>query len=269
MGRDHRRRGAAGLGARVALVGRVGDDDFGDHCARAVADDGVDTSGVLVSGGTPTGFVAIELREGKHRSLLFSPGANDLLTWADVEPHVAGLGPADVLVVQAEIPAEPLDRLCAQATRSGVPLLLDPTPPERISRAHLAAADVITPDLVEAAQLTGRGDVSRLWPRLAAQELLASGARRVLLKAGEYGALLADADGVREIPTAVVDVVDETGAGDVFLAALAVRRLDGAGWEDATRFANAASALSVSVVGLALPSRADVDEVADRLAAGG
>lgn len=261
-------RAAARLGAEVALVGRVGDDDFGEHCVAAVAGDGVDTSGVLVSAGQATGFVAIELREGKHRSLLFSAGANDLLTWADVEPHVAGLGPRDVLVVQAEIPAEPLGRLCEHAASHGIPLLLDPTPPDRIRREHLSAAEVITPDLLEAAQLTGRGDGSRLWPRLAAKELLESGAQRVILKTGESGALLADADGVREIPTATVQVVDETGAGDVFLAALAVRRLDGCGWEDATRFANSASALSVSVVGLALPSRDEVDRVAARLARG-
>ncbi|MEZ5194335.1 MAG: PfkB family carbohydrate kinase, partial [Nocardioides sp.] len=56
--------------------------------------------------------------------------------------------------------------------------------------------------------------------------------------------------------------VDETGAGDVFLAALAVSRLEGHGWEAATRFANAASALSVSRVGLALPDREEVAALA-------
>lgn len=258
-------RAAARLGARVTLVARVGDDDFGRHCVDAVAEDGVDISGVHRTPDRPTGFVAIQLDEGKHRSLVFSPGANDLLSWGDVEPSVAGLGPADLVLAQAEVPPETLTALAAYTVERGIPLYLDPTPPDRVRREHLAAADVITPDLAEAAQLTGRRDGARFWPEFAARELHASGARRVLVKTGEAGALLLDADGLRAIPTIPVDVVDETGAGDVFAAALAVRRLEGADWDTAVRFANAAAALSVSAVGMALPAHADVVEAVGRL----
>ena len=127
------------------------------------------------------------------------------------------------------------------------------------------AAEVITPDLDEAAQLAGRQPTSRSWPVLAARELRASGARRVLLKTAESGAVLLDEEGLGEVPTARVEVVDETGAGDVFLAALAVSRLERQGWEAATRFANAASALSVSREGLSLPGRAEVSALARTL----
>jgi ribokinase len=255
-------RAAARLGASVRLVARVGDDDFGRHCVDAVAGDGVDIAGVRVSPGEATGFVAIELTEGKHRSLVFSPGANDLLTWDDVAPHVADLGAEDVLVAQVEMPPATLSALSAHLAGCPVPLFLDPTPPDRVRREHLVAAHVITPDLVEAAQLTGRRDDSRFWPQFAAGELRASGARRVLLKTGEAGALLLDDDGLREIPTVNVAVLDETGAGDVFLGALAVRRLEGADWDQATRFANAAAALSVSRDGLALPDHREVTAAA-------
>lgn len=67
-------RAPARLGADVALVGRVGDDEFGRDCMKSVSDDGVDTSGVLATAGVPTGFVAIELVEGRHRSLMFAAG---------------------------------------------------------------------------------------------------------------------------------------------------------------------------------------------------
>ncbi|TIC88884.1 ribokinase [Nocardioides sp. GY 10113] len=260
-------RAAARLGAEVTLVARVGDDDFGQHCLEASAGDGIDVSGVTTTADEHTGFVAIELERGKHRSLVFSPGANELLTWADVAPHVAGLTVADVVVAQAEVPPETLSALAAATAARGVPLYLDPTPPDRVRRDHLLAADVITPDLDEAAQLTGRIHSSRLWTRSAAAELRAAGARRVLLKASEDGALLLDDDGLREVPTARVEAVDETGAGDVFMAALAVRRLEGGDWDEAARFANAASSLSVSRVGLALPDRDEVAALARELAA--
>ena len=258
-------RAAARMGASVTLVARVGADDFGNGCLAAVDADGVDVSGVARTPGRPTGFVAIELEEGRHRSLVFSPGANELLAWEDVAPHVVGLTPADVVVAQAELPPETMSVLATELTGRGVPLFLDPTPPDRVRRDHLERAEVITPDLAEAAQLTGRRPGSRLWPAYAARELRLAGARRVLVKTGEDGALLLDDDGLREVPTASVETVDETGAGDVFLAALAVSRLEGQGWEDATRFANAASALSVSRMGLALPGRGEVSALARSL----
>lgn len=258
-------RAVARLGTDVELVARVGDDDFGRACVDAVAADGVDTSGVAVTAGSASGFVAIELTEGRHRSLVFAPGANDHLSWPDVEPHVHSLGNDDAVIAQAEIPPDVLARLCARCVRLDVPLFLDPAPPDRIEHDHLAASTVITPNLPEAAQLVGRSEHSRLWPALAAQELIGSGARRVIVKAGQLGALLAGPDGAVVVPTSDVEMLDETGAGDVFLAALAVHRLEGAEWPRATRFANAASALSVSSHGLMLPDRSMVDAAVERL----
>lgn len=251
-------RAIARLGAPVRLVGRVGDDDFGARCVDTIAGDGVDVTAVSRSA-TPTGFVAIELDEGRHRTLVFAPGANDELTWASVEPVVADLAPGDVVLTQAEIPPPVLASLAARTAASGVTLFLDPTPPERVDAVALAAADVITPDRGEAAALAGRTDRSELWPALAALDLRAAGARTVVVKTGATGAMLADARGVRQIPTLAITPQDETGAGDVFIAALAVRRSEGAGWDEAVRFANAASALSVASSGLLLPDRAAVE----------
>lgn len=251
-------RAAARLGAEVVLVGRVGDDEMGRACVAAVDDDGVDTSAVTVTAGEPTGFVAIELTEGRHRSLLFVPGANERLTWSDIEPALTGAGPADIVVAQAEVPGPALARLTTFTSWAGVPLFLDPTPPDRVDAALLRGAEVITPNLLEAAQLVGRDVGSRLLATIAARELVDAGARRVIVKAAEAGAVLADRRRAVEVPTLPVEPADETGAGDVFLAALAVERLAGAGWEAACRFANAASARSVAAPGLHLPDRQEV-----------
>ncbi len=254
-------RAAARLGADVLLVACVGNDEFGRDCAAAVEADGVDISGVTLVADHATGFVAIELAGGKHRSLVFAPGANKRLSWADIEPHLAGLGRDDIVIAQAEVPRDALSAVAGYLTERGIPLFLDPAPPERVRRDALVAAEVVTPDLVEAAQLVGRGTRSEFWPRLAARELLEVGARRVIIKTEASGALLADHDRMIQVPTLPVEVLDETGAGDVFIAAVAVRRLEGADWEPSVRFANVASALSVSVTGLMLPDRGAVDAV--------
>lgn len=255
-------RSISRLGMDVLLVGRVGDDEFGHDCLQAIAADGVDTTGVEVTSDTPTGFVAIELDRGRHRSLLLAPGANDSLTWNDVEPHISGLTIDDIVVAQAEVPRDTLRLLAGHIVEAGAALFLDPTPPDRVSTEIISWADVITPNRLEAAALVGRSDTSTLWPTLAAQELLGAGAKRVLLKLGEAGAILADEDQMLEVPTIEVAPVDETGAGDVFVATLAVARSEGLGWPEATRLANIASALSLSEQGLHLPDRAALDQAA-------
>jgi ribokinase len=254
-------RAAARLGAQVSLVGRVGDDEFGRSCVAAVSDDGVDAGAVTVTHRAPTGFVAIELTEGRHRSVLYAAGANDHLAWTHIAPTLETMGPDDIVIAQAELPPAALSELADFITTREMTLFLDPAPPDRVTRQLMHAAEVITPNRVEALGLVGRADHSLLAPALAARDLLELGARRVLVKTAETGTLLADGENeVLEIPTISIEPLDETGAGDVFLAALAVRRLEGADWEQAVRFANVASALSVAASGLMLPGRSDVDE---------
>lgn len=252
-------RAAARLGADVRLVARVGDDEFGHRSVEAIAADGVDVDAVTFSTTTPTGFVAIELDKGLHRTLVYAPGANDELTWEHVEPTVRELASGEIVIAQAEIPGAVMRALAHHVSSNGARLYLDPTPPEDVDGTTMRAADVITPDRVEAAALVGRTDTSGLWPELAAGELHEVGARTVVVKTGAAGAVLVDGWGTRHIPTLPIEPLDETGAGDVFMAALAVRRAEGAGWDDAVRFANAASALSVASQGLLLPDRQTVE----------
>lgn len=252
-------RAAARLGASVVLVGRVGDDEFGRECRERCAADGVDVRHVTAVSGEHTGFVTIELGDGgHHRSLVFAPGANDHLTWNDVEVALADLERCDVVVVQAEVPTHVLDGMVRWANERAKPLYVDPTPPEKVDRVAIVGAEAITPDLEEAALLTGRTLTSQLSPILAAEDLRRVGARRALVKCGPAGVIVADDDRLVRVPTLMVDAVDETGAGDVFLAALAVHRAQGADWIEAARFANVAAALSVSQSGLSLPTGADV-----------
>ncbi len=253
-------RAAARLGARVSLVGRVGDDEFGRLCLASVDADGVDSSHVHPTPGEPTGFVAIELREGRHHSIVFSSGANARLTWDDVGPALSGLGPRDMIVSPAELPVPVLEATAREATRRGIPFFLDPSPPRRVSRAVLGAATVITPDRGEGEDLSGRSGTSHLAPLLAVRDMLAAGCDRVTLKLGEEGVIWGEPGRIERVPTLAVEARDETGAGDVFMAGLAVRRLEGAEWSVAIRFANAASAMSVANTGLYLPTRAEVEK---------
>jgi len=252
-------RAAARLGAEALLVGCVGDDEFGRLCVDATNAEGVDTTHVVTTGEQRTGFVVIQLIDGRHRSLVFTPGANSLLTWADVVPALDALAGCDVVITQSEVPADTVDRLIDWSQDSGVPIYLDPASPQEASRYSLTGADAITPNALEAEALTGRSIEGTESAILAAQDLAAMGVRRSILKLGADGALFSSDRSITSIPTAAVEAVDETGAGDVFVAALAIQRATGADWIDAITFANAAAAVSIAQSGLSLP---EFDEVA-------
>ncbi|MEA3503539.1 MAG: ribokinase [Actinomycetota bacterium] len=255
-------RAAARLGADAVLVGCVGDDEFGRLCIDATNSDGVDTTHVVTTGEQRTGFVVIQLVEGRHRSLVFTPGANSLLSWGDVVPALDTLAACDVVITQSEVPANTVNRLIDWSRESSVPIYLDPASPQQASRHSLVGADVITPNVLEAETLTGRLIQDESAPLAVAGDLTAMGIRRAVLKLGPAGALFASDGSVTTIPTVAVEAVDETGAGDVFVSALAVQRARGVGWIESIRFANAAAAVSISRPGLALPCFDDVTAVA-------
>lgn len=257
-------RAAARLGADVMLVGRVGDDEFGRDCIDAAAAEGVDVRSVMVTAGERTGFIAIELRGGRHRSLVFAPGANDALTWQDLERALPALAEMDTVIVQAEVPPPVLEPIVEWAQDNSVPLVLDPTPHERVTRPALAGASAITPNLAEATGLTGRTLDSPPAAVLAARDLVTAGAQHVLLKVRSHGTIIASPDRVVRVATQPVEPRNETGAGDAFIAAAAVRRALGDGWVEAARYANTAAALSVSADSLMLPTAADVAAAIDR-----
>jgi ribokinase len=254
-------RAAARLGADALLVGCVGDDEFGRLCIEATGVDGVDTTHVVTTSERPTGFVVIQLIDGRHRSLIFTLGANSLLTWDDVTPALDALAACDVVITQSEVPAGTVDRLIDWSRESGVPVYLDPASPREASRRSLTGSEVITPNALEAGALTERSIKGSGTAILAARDLSAMGVKRSILKLGSAGALFTADDSMTSVPTAPVEAIDETGAGDVFVAALAVRRAEGTGWLEAITFANAAAAVSISQSGLAFPCFDDVADI--------
>jgi len=178
---------------------------------------------------------------------------------------------AAVVVLQLEIPLETVAHVIALCQRLNVFTILDPAPvpPKGMPRA-LYGVDVLTPNQVEAEALLEL-DFSRdaMPKRLEdrkqiGSELLARGAKTVVLKRGRRGAVLIDRDGmIRTIKPLKVKIVDTTAAGDAFTAALAVAHAEGMELAEAARFANAAGAACCEDFGAqpALPAREAVERL--------
>lgn len=249
---------AARLGARTALLARVGDDAHGRLLLDAQCAAGVDTAGVL-AGGAPTGVALITVDPSGDNSIVVSPGANGRLTPADVRSAASLLHASRVVSAQLEIPLETV----VEVVRSLAPdsrFVLNPSPPRPLPEEVLAACDPLIVNEHEAKVILGEGrvtDVPEDWARL----LLEKGPRSVVVTLGAEGALVASAQGVTRVPAVKVAAVDTTGAGDAFTAALAWRLGAGSSLAEAAAYASRVGAAAVTKEGAqdSFPTAAEVE----------
>ncbi|WP_221352766.1 ribokinase [Streptomyces beigongshangae] len=255
---------AARLGARTALLARVGDDAHGRLLLDSQRAAGVDTSGVL-TGGAPTGVALITVDPSGDNSIVVSPGANGRLTPDDVRaaPASALLAASRVVSAQLEIPLETVEEV-VRALRPGTRFVLNPSPPRELPAAVLAACDPLIVNEHEArvvlgAHPDGAGGTPEEW----AGALLALGPRSVVVTLGEEGALAADTSGTVRVPAVRVAAVDTTGAGDSFTAALAWRLGAGESLADAAAYAARVGAVAVTRQGAqaSFPTAEEIEEI--------
>lgn len=237
---------AARLGSRVTFIGALGDDEQGRQALAFLESEGVDVSRVKVKR-APTGSAYIPFDRRGRSMIIVDPGANRLLTPEDLD-----LPDGDVLVTQLEIPMAVVREAIARFPGAKV---LNPAPMVLSDIKLLEKVDILVPDEDEFVQLTAGSALES-----GVEALLRRVRRAVVVTLGERGAYLAYS-GVRKLfPAPKVDAVDETGAGDVFNAALAHYLEKGETLEDAVEFANSVAACSVTKLGGVGPTRKEFEE---------
>ena len=249
---------AAALGARTYLVGAVGSDHWGAVARADLAARGVDVSGLATAEAT-TGVAIILVDDGGENSIAIVSGANGAVAPAMVATALDAIDePEAVVVACLEIPLDAVEEAARVASRRGWTFLLNPAPAPAggLPASLLAAASVVTPNETEAEVLGGVAG------------LLAAGAGAVVVTRGGDGTELhLPRVAAQHIPPSRADVVDTTGAGDAFTAALAVGLANGRELPDAVRWAAAAGAIATEGFG-ARGSLATAAQVDARLAAG-
>ncbi len=244
---------AARLGARVAFVGCVGDDRRGDEIIEHLQAEGVDVRHAVRDDRANTGVTLIHVDASGHRQSLSVLGANLALRPSDLAAAREAIEGAAVMVTQCEIPVETVEAAIHLAHEAGTRVVLDPAPPIELPPGLLRHVDLVTPNAEEAEFLTGVHVTGLVTARAAGIRLLREGAGAAAVQAGDEGNLIVWPDGEWWNPYLDVDVVDLTGAGDAYTAALAVAMAEGHGWAEAAPFANAASALATTGLGAQTP----------------
>ncbi|NCC30837.1 MAG: ribokinase [Chloroflexia bacterium] len=248
---------AARLGAPVAMIGRTGDDRFGEELRRGLAADNIEISHITVTPEAATGIALIAVDATGQNSIIVAPGANALLQPEDIQTTEALFQTAAVLLVQLETPVATITEALRMARRYRVPTLLNPAPAQPLGHAMLGMVDYLLPNEHEVRLLRG----GEACPAEAAKQLRAQGVGSVIVTQGAAGALVVDHEGSASIAPFRVDAIDTTAAGDAFAGAFAVALYEGMHPREAAIWGAAAGAITVTRAGAqpALPKRAEVE----------
>ncbi len=237
---------AARAGARAAMVGRIGRDNFGRTLLDNLGASGVDASGIGVDGVLGSGMsVAILQDDGEYGAVIVS-GANTAIDPAGLADVWGRLGGARVVVLQNEVPHAVNVAMAALARAAGAAVVLNAAPARDLRDDLLPLVDVLVVNRVEASALGGAPVDDRATARTVLPRLRRD-VGAVIITLGGEGLVIADKDGtVTEIAAVPVRVTSTHGAGDCFVGVLAAQLADGIALDAACRFANARAAAFVS-----------------------
>ncbi|MBY5409969.1 sugar kinase [Rhizobium leguminosarum] len=247
------------LGGKAAMVGAVGDDDFGRVNTDRLKRDGVDISTISIDPDYPTGSAFVRYRKDGSRDFVYNiaTSAAARFGWSQT---VGGLihrsGHLHVMGSALSVPSarEVIDKAVDIVKARGGTLSVDPNirkelkldkDTERRFSKLVAAADLLLPsgeELERAAGVEGEAE--------AIHRLFEIGVKEIVLKRGAEGATYFGRDGDRiDAPAFVVQEVDPTGAGDCFGGAYLTCRRLGMSPQQALTYASAAGARNVTVLG--------------------
>jgi len=251
---------AARLGGNVTLVGRIGDDAYGDFHLHSFQLESINVDAINRTNDVPTGTAVILVDNRGQNCIVVSSGANARLSNTDVENASQQFIAGGILVLQLEIPIETVCFAAAKAKAAGKRVILNPAPAQQLSNTLLQNTDVLILNETEMEIICGQPIDEEDTLRKTIDTILKSGVKVVILTLGSKGARYFSKETQFFQQAFQVQAVDTTAAGDAFIGAFAVALSEGKTPADAMQFAAAAGALTATKMGAqpSLPNRSDL-----------
>jgi ribokinase len=250
---------ALGGRGRVAMVGAVGRDAFGDTAVELLALEGVETATVVANPSAATGVALIPVDARGENQITVAPGANGRITGEAVTSALESIDVPAVVVASLEVPLAAVTAAAEWCTFHEVPFILNPAPARPEIHDVLPFVRYLTPNEGELRVLAaGAAEL----PRVAARSLVDRyPALQVIVTLGRDGALLLGPQADTKVGGTKVKAADTTGAGDCFNGVLAAGLFEGLALKQAVERACLAAALSVTKVGAreGMPTREEID----------
>jgi ribokinase len=250
---------AARQGAKVSLIGCVGDDDDGRAYCKQLKTEGIDVAGITRTGKALTGTALIAVAGNAENIIIVAAGANGKLTAASIRGVPSLIAKAGAVLLQFEIPMTTTKAVVLLANRLGVPVVLNPSPMREGFPWGKCRLDTLIVNAGEAQAIFGLpaegfAQCRRAWTNALAQCLVG----HLIITRGAQPTVCLSATEYLQVPTLKVQPVDTVGAGDAFAGTFVACRAKGLDLLSAIRLANCAGALTTLKPGAqeAIPTRA-------------
>jgi len=251
--------------SKVALVGRVGNDDYGKTLREELKANGVMVSGVAYSDDTETGLAVVTREKSGENNIIVMSGANMEAIHDQVPDEILLKG--NVLLMQMELPIDETITLLERAHSKGVKTILNLAPAIVLPKKALGHLDYLIVNSIEARQIAEKLHLKTENNAIKlAQALSIEGQLTCIVTIGKGGAVAVtktgEAWGVPIMPMDQSLVVDVTGAGDAYCGTFAASIHDGISLPEAMRRASVAGSLTCQKEGTqtAMPFSDDIDE---------
>lgn len=254
---------AARQGARVTMVGCVGDDAEGRTYMDQLRREGITISTMKTARGTSTGTAFIAVDADAENQIIVYPGANGQLSGGAVRSQRARIAVATALLVQLEVPLDAVLAAIEIANESNVPVVFNPSPANPDFPWGTPSIDFLIVNQSEAEALFDLpvetlATETTSWLEALHQKKV----RTLIVTRGARTTLTLHQDDFAEVPTLAVEAVDTVGAGDTFAGVFAAQHQTGKSFLEVVRWANASGALATLKAGAqeGIPMAGDVTQ---------
>ena len=250
----------ARLNGNVSMIGKVGEDGFGQTLINSLKNDKVDTTYVQTAKGA-TGVALITVDKNAQNSIVVSPGANFEVKEDDIDNNIEAIKNSDIVVLQLETPLNTIRYALNKAKELNKYTILNPAPAVKLDDEIIKNVDLLTPNETELEIISGVSIETEEDIQKAAQIMIEKGVKELIVTLGSKGSLYINKEKSMFKKAYKVEAVDTTAAGDSYTGALAVALSQDKCIEDAMDFASKVGALSVLKEGAqsSLPTLEDVE----------
>ena len=250
----------ARLNGNVYIIGKVGEDGFGQTLINALKNDKVDTTYIKTTKGA-TGVALITVDNNAQNSIVVSPGANFEVKEEDIDNNIEAIKNSDIVVLQLETPLNTIKYALKKSKELNKYTILNPAPALKLDDEIIKNVDLLTPNETELEIISGVSIETEEDIQKAAQIMIEKGVKELIVTLGSKGSLYINKEKSIFKKAYKVQAVDTTAAGDSYTAALAVALSKDKNIEEAMDFASKVGALSVLKEGAqsSLPTLEDVE----------